>query len=643
MAFVLDARVARTPEIRGTAMFASIDLGRHLPEIAAVQKEIQRATTEVLDRYERMVKKVRHLLIPLNINNEHWVAVCVDFETKIWRYGDSFGPKKSRPARALKGLERWLQRLGGKFVEGKALEIGDQTDGFSCGLCMMNALEKVVWPETLLWTSGARGAIRMNWFVVLAREHMRTVSLHGGYGLVIASVLIEDSQTVQVKEFDAVGAFQTAQEDDIEEVKKNRVPTLPADFKAPDKPSHSGRKDLHLTDSVCLPPPPQFATEYTLDRDPSPSPPHNTGSSAQHRVSSSPKFTYMASDAYGRGEPVQTDVSMASSDGIATDGRSGMSCDDPWRSSGASEMDIEKTQDPSNDWSSSSETNLNDISLNPIHRPKPVALKRFRALPTKAKGPAQHGQSGIVGISKAAQRNTKEKARGKAGTLVIDKVKMHRFMEKLYQDDPLAIRPPNDNTGRAVRHSICGKTILMANIYQTKTWNEHVEKCKWRGLTKKFPVANTRPLEAFFKPLGASDIKKLQVQVAQDEEIRLDGNAPGDSDEPQFGICGGLSETTEAVPEETLAKLIRYLGRETSKGGGGLSKEVNAQKLFQREYVLAPQRRRRKSGGPISRNGNGTFTTLETPSHSYSRRSARGWQNETVQESRAFANNALAF
>ncbi|KIO15651.1 hypothetical protein M407DRAFT_34765 [Tulasnella calospora MUT 4182] len=85
MAFLLNARITRTPKTRGTVVFASVDLACQLPEVATAQKEISRAAAEVLGPYERMdLNHVRYLLIPINIDNQHWVAVCVDIKTKTW-------------------------------------------------------------------------------------------------------------------------------------------------------------------------------------------------------------------------------------------------------------------------------------------------------------------------------------------------------------------------------------------------------------------------------------------------------------------------------------------------------------------------------------------------------------------------------
>jgi hypothetical protein len=80
-------------------------------------------------------KELQYLM---NLYNEHWVAVVLDFENLEILYGDSMG---GEPSEDLKEILSWWTHIhsGRKFTYGE-LEITLQRDGFSCGLLAWNAL-----------------------------------------------------------------------------------------------------------------------------------------------------------------------------------------------------------------------------------------------------------------------------------------------------------------------------------------------------------------------------------------------------------------------------------------------------------------------------------------------------------------------
>lgn len=129
-----------------------------------------------LDRFENLVKSCGRtvILFPVNLDNQHWISIKVDFDTRTFSYGDSLD--YSRDANVMRGLSRWLKRFPGvAFTEGAELPCGEQNDGFSCAFCMMNAMEHDLWNDAL-WTADRKRAYRLRWFIQLARFQATWVS-----------------------------------------------------------------------------------------------------------------------------------------------------------------------------------------------------------------------------------------------------------------------------------------------------------------------------------------------------------------------------------------------------------------------------------------------------------------------------------
>ncbi|KAF4615755.1 hypothetical protein D9613_012424 [Agrocybe pediades] len=81
----------------------------------------------------------------VNINNNHWVAVVVDFHTSKIRYGDSLGGSVKQDVEEV--LLWWTYQHTGKEFNTVYLPISRQKDGFSCGLLSWNALATYLLPQ----------------------------------------------------------------------------------------------------------------------------------------------------------------------------------------------------------------------------------------------------------------------------------------------------------------------------------------------------------------------------------------------------------------------------------------------------------------------------------------------------------------
>jgi hypothetical protein len=80
-----------------------------------------------------------------NLNNNHWVAIVLDFGSHVIQYGDSFNLHPS--IEALTALKWWTHYHTGTQFEVMLLPMTQQVDRHSCGLLAWNALAHFVLPE----------------------------------------------------------------------------------------------------------------------------------------------------------------------------------------------------------------------------------------------------------------------------------------------------------------------------------------------------------------------------------------------------------------------------------------------------------------------------------------------------------------
>ena len=78
------------------------------------------------------------VLLLKNLENEHWVALDVNFKENCIQYGDSFG--EEAPPALMCAVDWWTYHHTGKEFAHDKLAITPQDNGFSCGLLAYNAL-----------------------------------------------------------------------------------------------------------------------------------------------------------------------------------------------------------------------------------------------------------------------------------------------------------------------------------------------------------------------------------------------------------------------------------------------------------------------------------------------------------------------
>ncbi|KAI0664773.1 hypothetical protein C8Q70DRAFT_904467 [Cubamyces menziesii] len=114
----------------------------------------------------------KRLFFPINVDNNHWVAFCVNFLPLN---------SKTKPSRTIRELVKALQAwLKGEFdavfrCNGNAIPHGIQQDSSSCGVCTINTLAHNIFDAPLFHQSKAR-SLRVEYFSILAQAHLDNAS-----------------------------------------------------------------------------------------------------------------------------------------------------------------------------------------------------------------------------------------------------------------------------------------------------------------------------------------------------------------------------------------------------------------------------------------------------------------------------------
>ena len=81
----------------------------------------------------------------VNVGDDHWVAIALDFEQSLFWYGDSLGREAVEEVTSV--MNWWTFHHTGRNFDCRKLKISSQRDGFSCGLLGPNALFHFYMPD----------------------------------------------------------------------------------------------------------------------------------------------------------------------------------------------------------------------------------------------------------------------------------------------------------------------------------------------------------------------------------------------------------------------------------------------------------------------------------------------------------------
>ncbi|KAL1684578.1 hypothetical protein GGG16DRAFT_68050 [Schizophyllum commune] len=152
-----------------------VQIGSHmLGFLITKSRERGPENSKHLGRYEKLAQKgkLRLLLFPAHVNNNHWIAVYINFVKHEVGYGDSLSQSGSpAPTALLKNILKWLKDTLGisAVLKGDSLPRTMQVDSYNCGLFTVNTIAHAALGEPL--HQSTEGHIhRLEWFLVLAKR-----------------------------------------------------------------------------------------------------------------------------------------------------------------------------------------------------------------------------------------------------------------------------------------------------------------------------------------------------------------------------------------------------------------------------------------------------------------------------------------
>lgn len=156
-----------------------------------------------LNKYKETITEHHYkcLLFPVNLNNNHWIAFSVDLEKKEFRFGvpsyfsrygymfahhHSMRPRRltrqSKPQHRTVANTSWAGKslsvvFGATFEDlGNTLPIGQQEDSYSCGICVVNTMEHMMFGAPL-FTDRDRYCLRVQYFLEAVKYLLNDVRI----------------------------------------------------------------------------------------------------------------------------------------------------------------------------------------------------------------------------------------------------------------------------------------------------------------------------------------------------------------------------------------------------------------------------------------------------------------------------------
>ncbi|VDC06127.1 unnamed protein product [Peniophora sp. CBMAI 1063] len=162
--------------MHSSSTFKTLQSSFFFPKLEQIYKERElygRETTWVYKLGTELSASKGLLAMPVNIGQLHWVAVTIDFASHEVRHGDSLGGDIPRSVRDI--LRWWTEAHAGSPFKIRTLPITRQSDGFSCGILVANALSHALLGDRLLSSdlAGKQEAVdqRLRALIEVLRRH----------------------------------------------------------------------------------------------------------------------------------------------------------------------------------------------------------------------------------------------------------------------------------------------------------------------------------------------------------------------------------------------------------------------------------------------------------------------------------------
>ncbi|KAI0310599.1 hypothetical protein OF83DRAFT_1178378 [Amylostereum chailletii] len=501
-------------------------------------KDYDHAT--LLVRYRDTIRRLspRFLYFLSFVNDNHWIAVCVDFESKCVRYGDS-SPYPG-PPRFMKRLLGWLKHaFKSSFRDGgNNLPHGTQTDLHLCGPCAVNCVEHAVF-GTGLFTPDARRLWRLRYFNQLVLEHENYLSTN-------ASVILLRQERTTPTVVDTDTYFPL---DAVDLVEENSPLTLKTVGLAEDSKTRS----IAINDGLQ-----PYLTRGVDESDgtlPSeiPLPPSSGPSDTDTDVDMSDSTQDMLDDeAENPGAiPGHEDISFRTS---------------------KRERSATVTASNSRAMSKRTKTSQSDTRDTPSHPPplRPLPLPSPLPMPPTSESSVMLGLPasvtpvayGVVGISRSNRAQIKLKDKMKDGTFVINETKLANFRDKCLHEDPHAKFQVEEMLWR-VLHSPCESWVATGAAYNTSAFVTHSRTCKRKNKSQ------TSTLDSFWglKASASTPNPKQSSAKATEKPGQLKRPSKTSNFVTPTVACRGI--TAEMEP-----RVMNLVQRGVKNGGGRSDTEI---------------------------------------------------------------------
>ena len=174
------------------------------------------------------------------------------------------------------------------------------------------------------------------------------------------------------------------------------------------------------------------------------------------------------------------------------------------------------------------------------------------------------------GTSRSAKASRARREKLRQGKLTISKALFEQWKQKILADDPNVEFHPTDI--RSVRHSICGRKVLMKEACDATRWRTHLKGCKVSGRRKKAGAGMPTLLK-----MGFESVKAVGSRLIEKKPIEsTDGTH---CDDHQSIPCPGITEANDP-------RVPTYLRRTSALGGGARSVKVIAGEVYNKLFSI---------------------------------------------------------
>ncbi|KAF6745911.1 hypothetical protein DFP72DRAFT_1153403 [Ephemerocybe angulata] len=150
--FMLDTivgRVAGDRRMKGKVWVMPPEFSQAIVEYGSSDSATAARGSRLLECHEKILASAHKVYAPFNINDCHWVAVCLDLTS----------------GKVVYAFKKWVEDKLGRTISigGDELKHAHQNDSHSCGLITANTIESNIFGDSL-WTPLTAAEGRLMWF-----------------------------------------------------------------------------------------------------------------------------------------------------------------------------------------------------------------------------------------------------------------------------------------------------------------------------------------------------------------------------------------------------------------------------------------------------------------------------------------------